>query len=932
MGPSGIVGRVGERASIESFLETAGQRPAVLAIEGEAGIGKTTLWLEVVAGSRRRFFWTLSCRCVQAEAKMAFAALGDLIGPVADDLLPDLPAPQRRALEVALLRADPAKGAAIEPRAVSLGFLGSLRLLAGVAPVVIAVDDLQWLDRPSARALGFALRRLDSEPVGIVSTQRAAEEAPLDLSQLGAEHQFKRLRVGALAVSDLHRLFEKHLGRSFAPPTLKRLHRTSLGNPFFALELARTLLDQGIGGAEEPLPVPEHLAGILRARLARLPAQTRTALAAAAALAEPTPALVAAALGKRAGAAALRYAVEAGVIEIRGDRVRFTHPLLASTVYRELPPARRRLLHGRLAAAAATQEERARHLGLAAARPESRVAAALERAGRSAYARGAPEDAAALAEAACRLTPAQASRARHRRLVDLGWYHARSGDTARARDVFEEVIGSARPGPTRGRALHLLGRMQTGDDATIAFQEEARVEAAGDKALSVSIEHVLARYWSRQDLERAERHARAAVEIAERLGDPLMIATALTTLATVTFARGGEGTSPLLQRALDLEPSWSDEGVYARPRILVAERRAARGKLEQARVLFRCELDAAEERGDYLGTGELLLSLACVECEAGAYEAARAHATTALEAAAESGVSSADRHAIVALVDAHSGRTDAARQHGREAMRQLERPSSDLLGLVRSTFVTAMHALGLVELSLGEARGAAERLDPLPARVATAGAREPLLFRFVPDQIEALLAVGELGEAHSLLTAHEARGRAVNDPWALATAARCCGLVLAHDGALDDAAVKLEEALQHHELLQMPFELARTLLVKGTIERRAKCRRAARSSLESALELFERLGTPLWAEKAGTELRRIGGRPRPSGLTPTEERVAKLVAEGKTNREVAQDLFVKEKTVETTLSRVYRKLGVRSRTQLAAARSKTDSGTHASKL
>src|SRR5215216_4654284 len=313
MGLSGIVGRVRERASIESFLDTAGQRPAVLAIEGEAGIGKTTLWLEVVAGSRRRFFWTLSCRCAEAEAKMAFAALGDLIGPVADDVLPDLPAPQRRALEVALLRAEPAKGSHIEPRAVSLGFFGSLRLLARVAPVVIAVDDLQWLDRPSARALGFALRRLDSEPVGIVSTQRAAEDAPLDLSQLTAEHQFERLRVGGLAVSDLRRLFEKHLGRSFPPPTLKRLRRTSRGNPFFALELARTLLDQGIGGAEEPLPVPEHLAGILRVRLARLPAQTRTVLAAAAALAEPTPALLAAALGKRAGGAGLRPALEAGV-------------------------------------------------------------------------------------------------------------------------------------------------------------------------------------------------------------------------------------------------------------------------------------------------------------------------------------------------------------------------------------------------------------------------------------------------------------------------------------------------------------------------------------------------------------------------------------------------------------------------------------------
>ncbi len=933
MGRIEIVGRVGELASIEGFLDRAAVRPVVLSIEGEPGAGKTTLWLEAVSRSRRKFFWTLSCRCVEAEAKLAFTALADLIAPVADEVVADLPLPQRRALEVALLQADPVRGSRVEQRAVSLALLGSLRLLAQVAPVVVAVDDLQWLDVPSARVLAFALRRLEDDRVGIVATRRVSENAPLELDQLATDHEFERLVLKALEVHDLHRVFEAHLGRTFPPPTLKRIHRTSHGNPLFALELARTLLERGLGSAEEPLPLPEHLAGLLHRRLAALPAKTRTALAAAAALPEPTPELVGAALGGRAGASSLRSALEACVIEIRDDRIQFTHPLLASIAYADLSPAGRRRLHERLAAAVTSSEEQAKHLGLAAVKPESRVAAALETAAHSAYVRGAPDEAAALAQAACRLTPAGSHQARYRRMVDLGWYHARSGDVARARGVFDDVIASAPSSPIRARALHLLGRMQThGDAATIELEERARVEAVGDDTLSVSIERVLARYWSRRDLERAERHARKAVEIADRLDDPLTLATALTTLAAVTFARGGEGSSAMLERALELEPSWSDEGVYARPGVLVAELQAARGNLGEACTLYGRELGAAEARGDYLGVPELLLSLAYVECEAGAYAAAAEHAGAALEEAARSDIPTIAALAVSALVDAHTDHVDAAREHAHNAIRQFEHAGSDLLGPLRSTVVTAKHALGFVELSLGNTTAAIEHLQPLVTRVAAVGAHHPALFRFLPDQIEALLALGESDEPRRLLAVHEARALAVNDRWALATSDRCRGLLLANEGALADAAAALEQALQRHQGIEMPFDLARTLLVKGTIERRAKRRREARSSLHSALELFDRLGTPAWAEKTRAELQRIGGRPGPSGLTPAEERIALLVAQGKTNREVAQELFVVEKTVETTLSRVYRKLGVRSRSELAAAHQRSGGGSPASKV
>jgi DNA-binding CsgD family transcriptional regulator len=195
---------------------------------------------------------------------------------------------------------------------------------------------------------------------------------------------------------------------------------------------------------------------------------------------------------------------------------------------------------------------------------------------------------------------------------------------------------------------------------------------------------------------------------------------------------------------------------------------------------------------------------------------------------------------------------------------------------------------------------------------------EPGVVRFSADDIEALIALGELEKATAGVEQLEQRGESLDRPWPLATGARCRGLLQAARGDLDAADRALQQALMEHERLPMPFELARTLLVHGTIRRRARQKRAARESLQRALEIFEQLGSPLWADKTRAELRRIGLRPpAPSGLTPSEERVAELVAAGHTNREVADALFISIKTVDSNLSRIYRKLGVRSRTELA---------------
>jgi DNA-binding CsgD family transcriptional regulator len=226
--------------------------------------------------------------------------------------------------------------------------------------------------------------------------------------------------------------------------------------------------------------------------------------------------------------------------------------------------------------------------------------------------------------------------------------------------------------------------------------------------------------------------------------------------------------------------------------------------------------------------------------------------------------------------------------------------------------------LGFLELSLGNVEAADGCLRPLPARVVSLGWNEPTYSPIWPNAIEALIALGELEQARDYANEYEVRAERSTSPWALSTAARCRGLLRAAEGDLNAAFQAFERALAEHARMPGPFERGRTLLALGATLRRARQKRAARESLEAALAIFDQLGAPLWAEKARAELARISGRPRASQeLTETERRVAELVAEGRSNKEVAAQLYVSVHTVDAHLTRIYRKLGLRSRAELA---------------
>ena len=403
-----VVGREQERAVVDALLAA---RSGALLLCGEPGIGKTVLWEQGVRGAEEGGWTVLVHRSARAETAFAFAGLSDLLAPVVDEALDGLPAPRRRALEVALLLAEPHDGRAPDVRAIGLALLDVLRALAARGPVLLALDDVQWLDVSSAAVMSVALRRLGDEPVAVLGTMRT--EAGAVVPEALAGMPLERLTLEPLDLAAVHRLLRDRLGLELPRPQLARIHRAAGGNPYFGLELARD-------GGEH---VPDSLHEVLGHRLDRLPPDVLALLLDAAALATPTVQLV-------DGHAALAVAVDEGIVRLDGDQIRFAHPLLASLVYDRALPWDRRAAHARLAGLVTDLEERARHLSLAAGdEVHAGLAAQLEHAGRRAANRGAPAAAAELLELAVRHSPTQE---RGDRLQTAAGFHHVSGDLRRA--------------------------------------------------------------------------------------------------------------------------------------------------------------------------------------------------------------------------------------------------------------------------------------------------------------------------------------------------------------------------------------------------------------------------------------------------------------------------------------------------------------------
>ena len=802
------------------------------------------------------------------------------------ETLEELPAPRRHALEVALLLED-SHGRPPDQRGIGLAVLGALRLLASSGPVLVAVDDAQWLDAPTAAVLEFALRRLRREPVGVLVAGRTAGGLELGNDvQVGAL-SVERLSVGSLNEAAIHRVVRAQLDVALPRPELLRIHDASGGNPFYALELARAL--GGSGGAQEAL----------RSRVASLTDDVRALLLVVSLLSDPTVERLRAAVPD--ADARLDAAIDAELLERHGDRIRFVHALLASAVSEHEGAERRRDVHRQLAEVERGSEAHARHLALATHGHDAEVASALDQAAQDALARGAPSAAAELLELAIELTPPGPEVDLTRGKLALADAHFSSGAIGRANAVLRELLDELPPGDERADVLVRLANGNPDLEAALELAEQALREVDDDEVVRSRVHLLLGQAWPLRGMVAALEDGRLALDHAERSGDRRLVVDVLARL-TLWELWAGRDPSDLLARAIELEVPADALLSYRSPRMPLALLRMYQGRLEEARGLFDTLLAEAVAFGDEIAALGVRGRLVDVALRSGDWTEAWSHADEAYELAEQIGVEHDGGLTVYwkALAAAHLGRVDEARELAELGASLAEAAKQE------NTRVMNVGLFGFLELSLGNDAAALPHLEPLLDWVDATGlglATHPT----APYAVEALVAAGYVDDASRLIDRLEGEALTIDSPWGGAIAARSRAL-------LASAPELLEEPDE-----RWPFERARTLLVRGRLQRRAKQKAAAKESLELARSVFDTLPAPLWSERAADELARIGlRRASPDGLTENERRVAELAASGLTNREVAAQLYMSPKTVEANMSRVYRKLGINSRAQLGA--------------
>jgi DNA-binding CsgD family transcriptional regulator len=899
-----LLGRDDERLALDRLLSEARQgRSGVIALVGEPGIGKTAL-LEHAA-ARAEGMRILRARGIQSEAEVPFAGLAELLRP-ALSALERIPAPQASALAGAL---------ALEPATVQDRFAigaATLSLLSAWAedgPVALLVDDAHRLDASSGEALLFAARRLVADPIALVLTAREGEPSLLDGADL------RVLRVAGLARADAAELLRR---AGAGPDALERLYHATAGNPLALLELAPEASRLNGLPAEGPVPISASIAREFVRRFGGLPDATRRMLLLAAADDAGDLAVLARAAGSMGlDVADLAAAEEIGLLTLDAARVEFRHPLARSAIHADAPAKERREAHAALAAALPDRDvdRRAWHLAAAAIGPDQTASRALEQAGERARARSAYTVAAGAFERSARLAPADPDRARL--LLDAADAAWLGGDPERTVTLLEDArlnssdkVLSARIDHLHGHVAMRCGPVMSGYSLTVSASEQI---AGTDPELAVVMlaDAVLACVYA-GDRTAALAAAQRAAGLAEQHESRRAGFFAAMALGMALVAGGeGEPGAAAVRRAVEILER-SDE-LRDDPRTLVwaafgalwlREADTGRGLIERASE--RARSSAA------VGVLPMLLNhLGRDQATTDQWPAAESSFDEGIRLARETGQRSelAACLAGLARLEARQGREEACRLHAAEASALCAELG---LGLYGSW---AIQALGDLELGLGRPALAAEQHEAQAEALRTLGIADVDVSPG-PELVDAYLRLGRRDEAEAAAADFVSRSHAKGQPWALARAARCRGMLA------DDAQASFEEALELHEHTPDLFESARTRLAFGAHLRRARKRVLAREQLRHALEGFEQLGARPWADQAGAELAATGETARRrdastlDDLTPQELQIARLLADGRTTREAAAAIFLSPKTVEYHLRNVYRKLGIGSRDEL----------------
>ena len=894
-----IIGRGDDLSVVHSFLDRPVEGLRALVLEGDAGIGKSTIWRASVAAAHERSLTVIGSRPAETERTLPNVVLGDLFADTAPELLDTLPGPRRRAFESVLLREEPE--GPIDPRALGVAIVTLLPELSNGRPLMIAIDDDQWIDPSSAATLRFALRRSPHQPVLLLLSRRLDGLPATRLEEEVDPTQVTRLGIGPLSLGAIEALLRLRLERTLPRHTLLRIHEVSGGNPFYSLELARAWANLSPGGSTRPLTVPPSLDRLVAARLEALDRPTRRALLLIAAHGRMPTALL---RTLEVDPEAIERAGDAHVLEVADGVVSFTHPLLASSLYQRATGPERRAAHRRLAVALEDPVERGRHFALGTEEPDVELAIVLESASLVARERGMAIAAAELAEHALRLTPVDA-RDWHSRALASARAQMAAGDGIRARAIAADLVTRPEAGARHAEALVLVAEMEEPGSA-VPLLQRALAEANENPELRAVIHANLAesgrllKGWS-----WAEHHAEASLELAEALDNDALRANALSILAVHRFDRGDPNALELAERAHRVAAPLADPRQVTRAAMWVGHILAWSWRHDSARQWLERQLLEWGDRDEQVRS-EILWYLALVEFWSGRWGLASEYADQQREIGMQYGEAS-PHHLPPALIALHRGEFVIARDHSERA-----------LSLARGQLLPS-HIAILAVCDLWEGNPTASLATFLRAEAAadTRGLGEPNMRWWRAESIEALLQVGRVEDAIRLLTDWETSAARLDRERVLALTLRCRGLLSAARGDLLDAAVILQEAADRHEQADDPFGHSRALLAIGVVKLRLRQKRTARAALEAARAGFNALGAASWASVASAEITRIGGRERIEGLSPSERRVARLVVEGRTNREIASALFLGERTVASHLTHIYAKLGVRSRTELA---------------
>ena len=908
-----LVGRDAQCARIERLLvEARSGRSSVLVIRGAPGIGKTTLLRHALAaaGAMR----VLSVSGVESESELAFSGLADLVRPLAAELR-GLPEATAAVLAGALALGPPGSA---DRFTVYIATLSLLSAAAETQPVLVVVDDLQWLDEASQEALMVVARRLDAEGIVMLMAVRDAGERAAE-----AEH------LPTMELSGLDRgpsaalLGRATRERTVAPHVQEQLLELAAGNPLALLEVPAALTDDQLAGTQplmDPLPVGPGLERVFGRRIAALPEAQRQCLLIAAANDQSDPATVAGALGHLGlKLEELETAEAAGLIELDGLQVRFRHPLFRSVIYHGAAPGQRRSAHRALAAvllAVGLTERAAWHLAAAAVAPDEAVAELLDQAAETARQRGGQVVSARALERAASLTPTADGKAR--RLLAAATAAYAGGRLNWARAMLETAAAECGDPLLRADIQHVRGNVEMWRGpapfaGNLLADEAAAVEATSpSRAALMLADAVMARIMT-GSIDRAVQTAGHACRAAARSDNP---ETARVTKAAEGVARSFMGETaaayPAMRAVLGRT---SDASLPAFLAPMVAQVAIWAEEYGTAQRALERIVDRAHRVGALSELAFPLAVLADARFRAGAWADAYAAATEAVQVGTDTGQESALAFGLVQLarIEAARGMEEDCRAHVEQAL-ALAEPRGGF-----SIHFFAAAALGLLEVGRARFEAAVEAMDWLNAAAAAVALGEPAVVPWLPDAVEAEARSGQREPAAALLARLDEQAAQAPGRWASAAAARCHGILASEH----DYEAAFGRSLALHGLMPS-FERARTELCLGERLRRSKRRNEAQASLQKAAATFGRLGAAPWADRANGELA-AGGNSRSSTpdtlaarLTAQELQIALAVASGATNREAGIALFLSEKTIETHLSHVYRKLSLRRRSELAA--------------